>query len=68
MGVQEHVIALEKALAWARGEIRIEVPLPDGSVQELTVMQYRRECEIQERLYGYRGRTLEGQIQPRDAC
>ena len=53
------VIALDEALAWARGEIRIEVRLPDGRIQEMNVMQYRRECEIQERLRAYRGKPPE---------
>lgn len=69
MSAQEQTaIALDKALAWARGEIRIEVPLPDGSIQELNVMQYRRECETQERLHGSRGKTSDEQSRPRDAC
>jgi len=49
------VIALEEALAWARGEIRIEVRLPDGRIERMNVMQYRRECEICDRLRAYRG-------------
>ena len=49
------VIALEEALAWARGEIRIEVRLPDGRIEQMNVMQYRRECEICDRLRAYRG-------------
>jgi hypothetical protein len=65
---EQTAIALDKALAWARGEIRIEVPLPDGSIQELNVMQYRRECETQERLHGSRGKTSDEQSRPRDAC
>jgi hypothetical protein len=66
--LEEAAIALDKALAWARGEIRIEVPLPDGSIKEMNVMQYRRECETQERLYGIRDKTPDGVHQPRDAC
>ena len=53
------LIALDTALAWARGEIRIEVRLPDGRLQEVNVMQYRRECELQERLRAHRGKPLE---------
>ncbi len=65
---EQAVIALDKALAWARGEIRIEVTLPDGNIREMNVMQYRRECETQERLRGSRGKAPEGHSQPRDAC
>ena len=56
MSVQDQtLITLDRALAWARGEIRIEVRLPNGSIEEMNVMQYRRECETQERLRAHRG-------------
>jgi hypothetical protein len=50
------LIELDEALAWARGETRIQVRLPDGTSSEMSVMQYRWTCEMQERLRAHRGR------------
>jgi hypothetical protein len=50
-------IELDEALAWARGERRLEVYLPDGSWSEMSVRQYQEACETQERLQAHRGRS-----------
>ena len=50
------LIELDEALAWARGERRLEVYLPDGSWCEMSVRQYQDACETQERLQAHRGR------------
>jgi hypothetical protein len=50
------LIELEDALAWARGERHIQVWLPDGTLAEMGVMQYRRACEMHERLLAHRGK------------
>jgi hypothetical protein len=49
------LIELDEALAWARGERRIQVRLPDGTMSEMSVMQYRWTCEMHERLRAHRG-------------
>jgi hypothetical protein len=50
------LIELDDALAWARGERCIQVRLPDGTLSEMGVMQYRSTCEMHERLRAHRGR------------
>ena len=49
------LIDLEEALAWARGERRLQVRLPDGSFSEMSLVEYRRVCELQKRFRAYRG-------------
>jgi hypothetical protein len=49
------LIDLEDALAWARGERQLRVRLPDGSISEMSLIEYRRICAIQKRLRAYRG-------------
>lgn len=50
------LIELDEALAWARGERCIRVRLPDGTLSEMGVLQYRSTCEMHERLRAHRGR------------
>jgi hypothetical protein len=45
---------LDEIMAWARGEIRLRVRLPDGASDEMSISEYCREYEIQERLRAYR--------------
>ena len=45
---------LDEVMAWARGEIRLRVRLPNGASDEMSVAEYCREYEIQERLRAYR--------------
>ena len=52
------LIDLDKALAWARGETRLRVRLPDGSFSEMSLVEYRRVCEMRKRLRAYRGEAL----------
>ena len=49
------LIERDEALAWARGERRLQVRLPDGTLSEMGVMQYRWTCEMHERLRAHRG-------------
>ena len=49
------LIDLEDALAWARGERRLQVRLPDGRFSEMSLVEYRRVCELHKRLRAYRG-------------
>jgi hypothetical protein len=49
---------LDEIMAWARGEIRLKVRLPDGASDEMSVAEYCREYEIQERLRAYRLRPV----------
>ena len=44
------LFGLDEIMAWARGEIRLKVRLPDGASDEMSVAEYCREYEIQERL------------------
>ena len=50
------LIDLEDALAWARGERHLRVRLPDGSLSEMSLIEYRRVCELQKRLRAHKGR------------
>jgi hypothetical protein len=50
------LIELDEALAWARGERCIQVRLPDGTLSEMGVLQYRSTCEMHERLRAHRGK------------
>jgi hypothetical protein len=49
------LIELDEVLAWARGDRRIQVRLPDGTSPEMGVMQYRLTWEMHERLRAHRG-------------
>jgi hypothetical protein len=49
------LVALDEALAWARGEKRMQVRLPDGASLEMGVKEYCTEYETQERLRAHRG-------------
>ena len=50
------LIELDEALAWGRGERRMQVRLPNGSSAHMSVRQYREACETQERLRAHWGR------------
>ena len=50
------LIELDEALAWARGERRMEVRLPDGTSAEMSVIEYRSAYQTQERLRPHRGK------------
>ena len=50
------LIDLDDALAWARGDRRLQVRLPDGTLSEMGVMQYRSTWEMHERLRAHRGK------------
>ncbi len=58
------LISLDEALAWARGKIRLQVRLPDGTSAEMGVMQYRTLCETQERLCAHRAKPEPAHGQP----
>ncbi len=49
------LIDLEDALAWARGERHLRVRLPDGSLSEMSLIEYRRVCELKKRLRAHTG-------------
>jgi hypothetical protein len=49
------LVELDEALAWARGEKRMQVRLPDGLSLEMGVKEYCTEYETQERLRAHRG-------------
>ena len=44
---------LDEVMAWARGEVRLRVRLPNGASDDMSVGEYCREYEIQERLRAY---------------
>jgi hypothetical protein len=50
------LIELDEALAWARGERRMQVRLPDGTSAEMSVIEYRSAYQTQERLRPHRGK------------
>ena len=45
---------LDDVMAWARGEIRLRVRLPNGASDDMSVAEYCSEYEIQERLRAHR--------------
>ena len=49
---------LDEVMAWARGEVRLRVRLPDGASDDMSVSEYCRAYEIQERLRAYRLRPV----------
>ena len=49
------LVELDEALAWARGEKRMQVRLPDGASLEMGVKEYCTEYATQERLRAHRG-------------
>ena len=55
--IEPNLIDINDALAWGRGEMRLQVRLPNGASSAMTVMEYRREYEMQERLRAHRGRS-----------
>ena len=55
--IETNLIDINDALAWGRGEMRLQVRLPNGTSSAMTVMEYRREYEMQERLRAHRGRS-----------
>ena len=59
------LIELDEALAWARGDRRIQVRLPDGTSSEMGVMQYRLTWEMHERLRAHRGKPKASPCMPR---
>ena len=59
------LIELDEALAWARGERCIRVRLPDGTLSEMGVLQYRSTCEMHERLRAHRGKPKASHCIPR---
>jgi hypothetical protein len=60
-------IELDDALAWARGDRRLQVRLPDGTLSEMGVMQYRLTCEMHERLRAHRGNPNASPCMPCEA-
>ena len=60
------LIELDDALAWARGDRRLQVRLPDGTSSEMGVMQYRSTWEMHERLRAHRGHP-KAPCMPREA-
>jgi hypothetical protein len=52
------LFGLDEIMAWARGEIRLKVRLPNGASDEMSVSEYCREYEIQERFRAYRLRPV----------
>ena len=59
------LIELDDALAWARGERRLQVRLPDGTSSDMGVMQYRSTWEMHERLRAHRGKPETSHCMPR---
>jgi hypothetical protein len=53
--LKKTLVELDEALAWARGEKRMQVRLPDGASLEMGVKEYCTEYETQERLRAHRG-------------
>jgi hypothetical protein len=49
---------LDEVMAWARGETRLRVRLPNGSSDDMSIAEYCREYEIQDRLRAYRLRPI----------
>jgi hypothetical protein len=58
------LIELDEALAWARGEGRLTVRLPDGTLSEMGVMQYRMTWAMHERLRAHRGKPNASHCMP----
>ena len=56
--LENNLIDINDALAWGRGEMRLQVRLPNGASSAMTIMEYRREYEMQERLRAHRGRAV----------
>jgi hypothetical protein len=56
---------LDEVMAWARGEVRLRVRLPNGASDEMSVAEYCREYEIQERLRAHRLRPTPGRDRDR---
>ena len=56
--IETNLIDINDALAWGRGEMRLQVRLPNGASSAMTITEYRREYETQERLRAHRGRSV----------
>jgi hypothetical protein len=59
--LETNLIDINDALAWGRGEMRLQVRLPNGAFSAMTVTEYRREYEMQERLRAHRGKPARAQ-------